>query len=196
MFSWFITSPYFHASVLILACLPSSFQHYIHMIAQDSQPPVAGNWKTFTAPSMRIIREPLRLKNVPIANVIKFTIHSNKKKAKFHKSFIDCRLATQQNNHRLLFGKFKRLISFRSKMSLFFINGRNAFILIFLDAPEWRRYKNIDSSRVKRRSRMCKANKLGISLLRIIKHKLCNKNIYKTARNTANQTPISLLLPE
>jgi len=26
-------------------------------------------------------------------------------------------------------------------MSLFFINGRNAFILIFLDAPEWRRYK-------------------------------------------------------
>jgi hypothetical protein len=118
------------------------------------------------------------------------------KKAKFHKSFIDCRLATQQNNHRLLFGKFKRLISFLCKMSLFLINGRNAFILIFLDAPEWRRYKNIDSSRVKRRSRMCKANKLGISLLRIIKHKLCNKNIYKTARNTANQTPISLLLPE
>lgn len=71
-------------------------------------------------------------------------------------------------------------------MSLFLINGRNAFILIFLDAPEWRRYKkNLTSKPVKRRSRMCKANKLGISLLRITKHKLCNKNIYKTARNTA-----------
>lgn len=43
---------------------------------------------------------------------------------------------------------------------------------------------------------MCKANKLGISLLRITKYKLCNKNIYKTARNTANQTQISLLLPD
>jgi len=26
-------------------------------------------------------------------------------------------------------------------MSLFLINGRNTFILIFPDAPEWRRYK-------------------------------------------------------
>ena len=43
---------------------------------------------------------------------------------------------------------------------------------------------------------MCKANKLEISLLRITKHELCNKNIYKTARNTANQTQISLLLPD
>ena len=43
---------------------------------------------------------------------------------------------------------------------------------------------------------MCIANKLGISILHITKYKMCNKNIYKTARNTANQTPISLLLPE
>gem|GEM_PF-6886991 len=32
---------------------------------------------------------------------------------------------------------------------------------------------------------MWKANKLGISLLRITKHKLCNKNTCKAAWNTA-----------
>lgn len=72
-------------------------------------------------------------------------------------------------------------------MSLFLINGRNAFILIFLDAPEWRRYKkNLTSKPVKRRFQMCKAKGLGIRILRINKYKMCNKNIYKTARNTAN----------
>ena len=97
------------------------------------------------------------------------------KKAKFHKSFIDCRLATQQNNHRLLFGKFKRLISFRSKMSLFLINGRNAFILIFLDAPQ-RPRPDFSCSRTRMGdSEACKRKRLSACLLHAKIRKVCNQ---------------------